>query len=65
MMVTDELIDDTVTLSRYMSCVDPHESKWGGLPPFYDEWNKKLGPGRLKSNRSFGPLSSLYILGLL
>ena len=38
----------------YMSCVDPHESRWGGLPPFYDEWNKKLGPalGPAKSTSS-------------
>jgi hypothetical protein len=20
----------------YLSCVDPHESKWGGLPPFFE-----------------------------
>ena len=33
----------------YMSCVDPHESRWGGLPPFYDEWNKKLGPSTVKA----------------
>ena len=33
----------------YMSCVDPHESRWGGLPPLYDEWNKKLGPSTVKA----------------
>lgn len=28
----------------YFSCVDPHESRTGALPPFYAEWEKKLGP---------------------
>ena len=30
----------------YFSCVDPHESRWGGLPPFLDEYQKLLGPAQ-------------------
>lgn len=28
----------------YFSCVDPHESREGRLPPYYAEWRKPLGP---------------------